>query len=176
MKVIVIGNAGTGKSTFCRELARRTGWPLLALDRLWHTTDYSPAAKGWFAREQRRFMAAGSDWIIDGNYGGTLRQRVSNADLVVWCQAPRLVALGRVLRRSWRFRQDPNSRPDMAAGFQEHFDRAYLDFLRYVWAYPRRSAVTTQPLVQLYARQVVVVHHLAEKGRLLADLSESALK
>ncbi|MFD1430394.1 AAA family ATPase [Lacticaseibacillus mingshuiensis] len=135
MKVLLIGNSGTGKSTLARVLAARTGWPLLALDRLWHADDYSSAAKTRLAEAQRQFMATHDDWLIDGNYKGTLPLRLAQADLVLWCQAPRLVCEARVMQRSWAFHRDPAARPDMAPTFREHLDRDYWEFLKYVWHY-----------------------------------------
>ena len=41
MKIIVIGQSGSGKSTLARKIKEITGFPLLPLDLLWHTTDYS---------------------------------------------------------------------------------------------------------------------------------------
>ena len=36
-RVLIIGNAGSGKSTFARKLAEKTGLPLVHLDKLyWH--------------------------------------------------------------------------------------------------------------------------------------------
>ncbi|WP_179393793.1 topology modulation protein [Lacticaseibacillus absianus] len=168
MKVILIGNAGTGKSTLARRLRATTGWPLLSLDRIWHAMDYSHVAKLKFAQAQRAFMAAHSDWLIDGNYGSTLPLRLAEADLVVWVQCPRLLAIARVLRRSWRFRRDPTTRPDMAPGFTERLDREYWAFLRYVWAYDRRAQTQIVPL--LAGHRVVVVRTARQKRALLRKI------
>lgn len=45
MKIIVIGQSGSGKSTLARKIKEITDFPLLPLDLLWHTTDYSIQAK-----------------------------------------------------------------------------------------------------------------------------------
>ncbi len=50
MKIIVIGQSGSGKSTLARKIKEITDFPLLPLDLLWHTTDYSIQAKSGFAR------------------------------------------------------------------------------------------------------------------------------
>lgn len=52
MKIIVIGQSGSGKSTLARKIKEITDFPLLPLDLLWHTTDYSIQAKKWFLQEQ----------------------------------------------------------------------------------------------------------------------------
>ncbi|WP_164511991.1 isopentenyl transferase family protein [Lacticaseibacillus daqingensis] len=173
MRIMLIGNAGTGKSTFARAVAAQTGWPLLALDRVWHTMDYSHAAKLKFAQTQRQFMAAHADWLIDGNYGGTMALRLAQADLVVVMTCPRVVALLRVVRRSLMFRRDPRSRPDMAPGFVEHFDADYWAFLRYVWAYPVRYRATIAPKLRTMRsnQRVVVVRTRRQKQALLRALT-----
>lgn len=38
-KILVIGNSGSGKSTFARKLHRATGLPLFHLDLVWHLPD-----------------------------------------------------------------------------------------------------------------------------------------
>ncbi|MFT8694177.1 hypothetical protein [Liquorilactobacillus satsumensis] len=56
MHIIIIGNCGSGKSTLAKKINQKMNYPLLHLDSLWHSTDYSAAAKGWFSEQQRRFM------------------------------------------------------------------------------------------------------------------------
>ena len=71
MKIIVIGQSGSGKSTLARKIKEITGFPLLPLDLLWHTTDYSIQAKKWFIQQQQSFMETNHSWIIEGNYTST---------------------------------------------------------------------------------------------------------
>lgn len=172
MKVVLIGNSGTGKSTLARQIHATTGWPLLALDRLWHATDYSEAAKIRFQAAQTTFMATHVDWVIDGNYTGTLPARIAQADFIIWLRAPRVVAMARVLRRSLAFRRDPRTRPDMAPGFEEHLDREYLAFLAYVWGYGARAKATLLPLLAAVPpAKLRIVQTPMQKAAILGELT-----
>ena len=56
MNYLIMGNSGSGKSTFARKLQQVTGASLLPLDFLWHQTDYSEEAQIWFQAEQEKFI------------------------------------------------------------------------------------------------------------------------
>ena len=78
MKIIVIGQSGSGKSTLARKIKEITDFPLLPLDLLRHTTDYSIQAKKWFLQEQQLFMVSNPSWIVEGNYTSTFTWTVSD--------------------------------------------------------------------------------------------------
>ncbi|MGC1214309.1 MAG: AAA family ATPase [Micromonospora sp.] len=132
-RILVVGSPGAGKSTLARAVARRLDLPLIHLDRHY----WGP---GWVASDEARFRAEVAGladrpaWVMDGNYGSTLDLRLPRADVLVLCDPPRLVCLARVLRRHWANRA--TRRPDLPDGCPEQID---LEFLRYVWHFPRRS-------------------------------------
>ena len=134
--MLVIGSGGAGKSTLARRLAARTGLPLVHLDRLYWR-------RGWQATPHDEWTAvidgllAGPRWILDGNYGGTLDRRVAAADTVVLLDYPRFLCLWRATRRWLRHRG--RTRADMAVGCDE---RLTLEFVRWIWQYPRRGRRT----------------------------------
>jgi adenylate kinase family enzyme len=125
-RVLVIGSPGAGKSTLARELAARTGLPLHNLDRM----HWLP---GWVERDRAEGLAelrgvlAQQRWIIDGNYGSSLPERLSRADTVVWLDYPTWLCLTRVFKRRWHYRG--RTRPDMTEGCPENLN---LEFLLYV--------------------------------------------
>ena len=150
-RILIVGSAGAGKSTLAREVARRLRLPLIHLDRHY----WRP---GWVAAGDARFradvaaLAARPAWVMDGNYGGTLDLRLPRADLLVLCDPPRLRCLARVLRRRWTHRA--MSRPDLPDGCPEQID---LEFLRYVWRYPRHSRPKVLAVVASVAPDLPVV-------------------
>lgn len=78
---------GSGKTTFARALAARTGLPLIHLDlHYWNPDWMRPTADEWL--ERQRILLAGEDWIIDGNYSETLSLRLERADTVVYLDTP----------------------------------------------------------------------------------------
>ena len=80
-----------------------------------------------------RQLVTASEWIIDGNYGGTLDLRLEACDTVVFLDLPRVVCLWRVVRRQLRYLG--RVRPELPAGCRE---RLSWEFLVWIWTYPRR--------------------------------------
>ncbi|MFT8823836.1 topology modulation protein [Liquorilactobacillus satsumensis] len=172
MKIIIIGNMGSGKSTLAKKVQGVTWLPLLQLDSLWHSTDYSAKAKQWFIDQQRLFMKQNNEWIIEGNYEGSLKQRITNANLIVWLKVAKTTAVFRVIRRSIRFRKNRQYRSEMPNSFSEHFDREYLEFLKSIWSYNDDSFCN---LIQKYKSnscEVIVIKTAKEKRMLLSQLNK----
>ena len=100
-RVVVTGMAGSGKSTFSRSLAVKTGLPVVHLDlHFWKPGWVAPSEGEW--REDQRGLLAGDAWIVDGNYHETLDLRLGRADTVVFLDMPWPVCAGRAFRRGLR--------------------------------------------------------------------------
>lgn len=140
-RVLVLGGCGSGKSTFARRLSQRTGLPVVHLDQLY----WSP---GWVERpeeEFRRLLTHALDqpaWIMDGNFSGTLPQRLARCDQVFFFDLSPAACLLGVLRRIAASRG--RTRPDMAEGCPERLDPA---FLRYTWRFSRDKAPKVRTLL-----------------------------
>jgi adenylate kinase family enzyme len=100
-RIVVTGIAGSGKSTFSRALARKSGLPLIHLDlEFWKPGWVEPSEVEW--REKQRRILAGDAWIADGNYTETLDLRLERADTVVVLATPWWRCAGRALLRGCR--------------------------------------------------------------------------
>ena len=82
-RILVLGCPGSGKSTLARELQRRTGLPLIHLDRIWWRADHTHISREDFD-ERLREILQGESWIIDGDYSRTYEPRFLACDSVVF--------------------------------------------------------------------------------------------
>ena len=93
-KVAVFGNAGGGKSTLSKRLAKMTGLPLVALDQLKYKAGGEEVPHGEFKIAHDQILQQ-NQWLIDG-FGSldTLWTRLDAADTLVYVDMP-------VLRHYW---------------------------------------------------------------------------
>jgi adenylate kinase family enzyme len=164
-RILVIGSGGAGKSTFARQLGEITGLPVIHLDRLyWKAGWEKPTKKEWSAVIAREIAAP--EWIMDGNFGGTLPERIKRADAIILLDVSRWICLWRVAMRAVRYRG--RHRPDMAPGCAERFD---VEFIKWIWNYPRRSKPAKMALLEASGpdQRVVIIRSRAEIKRFLEE-------
>lgn len=148
-RVLVIGPCGAGKSTLSVELGRRLGLPVHHMDQL----KWRP---GWVEcgddelRTELAAIVSTDRWLIDGNYGGTLAERLARADTVVYLDYPIRLCLWRVTRRILRYRG--RTRPDMTEGCPERFD---LDFFLYLMMWNSGPRPRTEARLDGYSGRIV---------------------
>ena len=104
-KVIIIGCPGSGKSTFARGLAERTGLPLFHLDMLYWNADKTTVPKEVFRARLKEILAK-DEWIIDGNYASTMEWRMEACDTVFFLDMPVETCLEGVESRRGKPRPD----------------------------------------------------------------------
>ena len=124
-RVLIIGSGGAGKSTLTVQLGPILGLPVIHLDSLYWKQGWQQLDKDIW-RDTVSGLVAGDEWIMDGNYGGTLDIRVPAADTVVYLDFPPLLCLWRVIKR--RFQYNKCGRPDMAPGCPEQITLAFLRY------------------------------------------------
>jgi adenylate kinase family enzyme len=140
-KIMVIGSSGAGKTHFSRKLSEKFGIPLIHLDKIyWQPGWNEPTKEEWKATLAD--MLDRDSWIIDGNYGATIEMRLAAADTVFFLDMRRTLCIWRVIRRTLRFFR--RGRPDMAEGC---YERLNLEFLSFVWNYPKRSKPKIEKLL-----------------------------
>jgi adenylate kinase family enzyme len=97
-RIVVLGCAGSGKTTLARQLGQRTGAPVICLDTIWQSN--------WGEKDVPTFRAvmkeahAGEAWISDGNFAlATFDIRLPRATLVIWMERSRLYCAWRAITR-----------------------------------------------------------------------------
>jgi adenylate kinase family enzyme len=132
-RILIIGSGGAGKSTFAKALGAILELPVIHLDQAyWKPGWEKPSREEWSQTVDA--LIAQHAWIMDGNFGGTLPQRMKRADAIILLDIPRWICLWRVAKRIVKYRG--RHRPDMPPGCQERFD---LEFIRWIWKYPTKS-------------------------------------
>jgi len=130
---MVIGCAGSGKTTLSDILAKKTGLEVTYLDRLYWKPDWQETSKEEWRPMVKR-LAARDSWIIDGNYTATMELRLARAQTVIFLDFPRVACVKGVLRRVREYHG--RQRHDMGEGCTERLD---LGFLLWVMRFNRVS-------------------------------------
>jgi adenylate kinase family enzyme len=126
-RFLVDGMMGSGKSTFARALAARTGLPLIHLDtHYWEPGWVRPSDDEW--RYRQRALIADEGWIIDGNYNETLALRLERAETVVFLDTPWWKCASRAFARGLR-----KPAGEMPEGCEDSASRRLRDEWRGVW-------------------------------------------
>ena len=143
-RIVILGNAGTGKTALARNLKARTGFPVICLDEMRARLDSPP---DWSAFRSMLIDAhAGDAWISDGNFAQvSFDIRLPRAELIVWLEGRKVVcawrACKRILRRG-----------------ESHRLRELPKVLAFIWNFDRvnRPLIESQRLA--HGRDVPVVH------------------
>ncbi len=130
-RIIVIGNCGSGKTVFATKLAEILGLPLTHLDaEFWQPGWHGTPREQWL--EKVRTLSSGDEWILDGNYGSTLKERFLAADCVIFMDISRPTCFANLAKR--RIKYHSKQRPDMPEDCPEIIRR---DELIRTWNYPK---------------------------------------
>lgn len=104
-KIMILGCAGSGKSTFAVELQKMTGLPLIHLDNIWWRPDRTHISRSEFDARLDRVMSMGA-WILEGDYSRTYEKRMMECDTVFFLDYSEDVCMSGIRARVGKERPD----------------------------------------------------------------------
>lgn len=135
-RICILGNSGSGKSTLAHALSTELSIPAYHLDRellmgqfQWRPEKEQAAAHTQFVQEK--------SWIIDGNYGQFLPERLQRATLVIFLDVGRPLSISRALQRFLKNSHLRSSIPSEAR------NQLSWRFLKWVFLYSRRKRLSS---------------------------------
>jgi adenylate kinase family enzyme len=101
VRILILGCAGSGKTTLARQLGERTGAPVICLDAIWqpHWNEKDVPIFRTLVKEAH----AGEEWISDGNFAlATFDIRLPRATLVIWLERSKMYCAWRAIMRVFK--------------------------------------------------------------------------
>ncbi|MBF2054553.1 MAG: AAA family ATPase [Candidatus Sericytochromatia bacterium] len=102
MNAFIVGNAGSGKSTFARRLAQQSGAICLSLDAIAFesgTSQRRPLADSLAAAEA--FMDQHSQWVLEGCYADIFEALLSRAEALYFLNPGTAACIAHCRARRW---------------------------------------------------------------------------
>lgn len=131
-RISIVGGSGSGKSTLATILSNYLNIPAIHLDGINFDSNWTEIDKN----KRDKIILSKSDeqnWIIDGNYNKTLKERFDKADLVIWLDYSTFDHLKGIFKRFIKFYH--SERPEIS-GCKE---RINFTFIKYVLTYNKKK-------------------------------------
>lgn len=164
-RIIIMGAAGTGKTTLANRIAKDLALPLIHLDReFWLPNYQKPDPQEWMQRVNK--LARADKWVMDGNYLDTIEYRVKRAHAMIWLDLPQWLYVTRILyRTAYNYGKE---RYDLGEGLPQRFNK---ELIRNAFRYPRVRRPRMLELVERAQVSGVKVIVLSSKKELDLFLS-----
>ena len=110
MKLILLGNAGAGKSALARKLISQQPAARLSLDEVAFDSGTERCALQDSLRDVRRFILDHASWIIEGCYADIIAPVLPECEALVFLNTGVEVCVAHCRARSWEPEKYPSAR------------------------------------------------------------------
>ncbi|MFF9178663.1 hypothetical protein [Streptomyces sp. NPDC014793] len=171
-RIVVVGAAGSGKTTLGRALGKALDTRVTDLDLLFWGPGWSRVDHDVFRARTQKVVAA-ERWVIAGSYFRQVADLVwAQADTVVWLDLPRRVSFSRVIRRTIR---QVMRREDVFPGCRQSLWAAWRDRLFHsAWHEPENYRSLIPDLLQTPKYGHINLVHLQSRRAVAAWWSSCA--
>ena len=160
-KIIIVGSPGSGKSYFAKVLSKLTRIPVYHLDMINWKPNWQPTPREELRKTLNEIMD-NDEWIIDGNYSGTMEDRFKRAEVVCFLDLPAEVCLESERKRRGKKRDDlPNyleekDDPDFEEYIMNFQDTGKIRILSMIEKHPNIPVITfkTRDEVNAYLNNI----------------------
>ncbi len=149
-RISIVGGSGSGKSTLANLLSKELNLPAIHLDGINFKSNWVEVDK----KERDKIISEKSseeNWIIDGNYNKTLKERFDRADLIIWLDYSTFDQLKGIFKRYLKMRHA--ERPEIP-GCRERLD---FTFIKYVATYNKQKRPLIVELLNTIPQDKVLI-------------------
>lgn len=101
-RIMVYGVTGSGKTTLAKQIAAKTGLPLIDVDELaWESGKKWVLVPEDCLRETISELCTGEKWVMDTAYGKWIDVPLERVQLIIGLDYPRWLSLSRLLNRTF---------------------------------------------------------------------------
>lgn len=133
---MIIGCAGSGKTTLAFKLQEKLNLPLIHLDQHYWKPNWQRSNLDDFSQVHDKLCWQDA-WIMEGSYMKLVGRRAAHADVIIFLDMPRYLCLWRVIKRSvCNFGKVIPGNPQDCP--QQLLSLEYVKFLKWIWNFNRR--------------------------------------
>lgn len=131
-RILIVGNCGSGKSTFSKLLQKKLGLEVYHLDKyFWKPNWEKRETEEWIGIIEK--LISNDKWIIEGNYSNTFSLRAKRADFIYFFDFPVWFCLYRIYKRGVKEKFEKERRFDLADGCEGSFPNSI--FAKFVFRF-----------------------------------------
>ncbi len=169
-KILIIGSAGSGKTTLSKQLNKKLSLPIIHLDKYYWRPNWQRVSDDEWEKTIKKFSNQ-KTWIMDGNYSKTIATRLQYADVVIFLDIPRYICLLRVILRRFKIFSN-KKRVDIP---QDCKERMSFEFYKWIWNFPKRSRPSILELLENTSKkqktQVIILKNSTQINEFIANLT-----
>ena len=161
-RILLIGNAGAGKTTFAKQLAKKLHLPLVHLDNLYWHGNWEHLSRDEFDSVLQLELEK-PEWIIDGNFNRTIPHRLQYCDTIFYFDFPTITCLAGITKRT--LSNLGKARFDMGSNCIEHFDSQKISLYRNVLTFNKQHRRDYYELLNHVGHANVIIFRSRKQAR-----------